>query len=453
MENIMEILIVDDEQDYCDVMEMILVTHGYNVETCNDGNEALRKMISKNFDLVLTDLMMPNMDGTELLKNIKQLYPKTEVIMMTAYGTIEKAVETMKQGAFTYIIKGNSPESLMEEIETLKRRKQKNSEKDQEPENGGTEFMLKSNSPKFKLVLEMAKKAAKSNANILILGESGAGKEVLARFIHRKSKRNQNNFIDLNCHSIPETVLESELFGHEKGSFTGATGKRVGRIENANLGTLFLDEIGGISLSMQTKLLKVIENKKISRIGSNEEIALDFRLITATNNNLEEEIMVEKFREDLFYRISTIVIKATALRDRKEDLPLLIEHFLKISKKEMGLEELTIGQELMEKLLEYNYPGNIRELKNIIDRLVIFSENGEAQMDLSLFANDSRDTNIIDDAEKTLRELRKELETKHIRETLQNHNNDMNKVSQVLGISRRQLFNKLADYGLKVDKN
>jgi len=448
----MQILIVDDEKDYCDVMEMIFSSHGYEVETCNDGNEALGKLASKSFDLVLTDLMMPNMDGTELLKNIKLLYPKTEVIMMTAFGTIEKAVETMKQGAYTYITKGDSPEGLIAEIEILKIIKLKNKDKNLESESGDLDFMLKSNSPKFRLVLEMARKAAKSNANILILGESGSGKEVLARYIHKKSNRSQNNFADLNCHSIPETVLESELFGHEKGSFTGATGKRIGRIENANSGTLFLDEIGGIPLSMQTKLLKVIENKRISRIGSNEEIALDFRLITATNNNLEEDIIQEKFREDLFYRISTIVIKVTALRDRKEDLPLLIEYFLGKSKKEMGMEDLLISKELMRKLIDYDYPGNIRELKNIIDRLVIFSENGNAQLDPNLFSKDAETTDVMDDSEKTLRELRKELETKYIRDILQIHNNDMNKVSQVLGITRRQLFNKLVEYGLKIDK-
>lgn len=453
MENKMQILIVDDEEDYCDVMEMIFSSHGYEVETCNNGNEALGKMALKSFDLVLTDLMMPNMDGTELLKNIKYLYPATEVIMMTAFGTIEKAVETMKQGAYTYITKGDNPENLIAEIELLKIMRLRKKSNELVSENADLGFMLKSNSPRFKQVLEMAGKAAKSNANILILGESGVGKEVLARYIHKKSNRNQNNFVDLNCHSIPETVLESELFGHEKGSFTGAAGKRVGRIENANLGTLFLDEIGGISLSMQTKLLKVIENKTISRIGSNEEITLNFRLISATNNNLEEDIIQGKFREDLFYRISTIVIKVTALRDRKEDLPLLIEYFLEISKKEMGLERLLIGQELMQKLKEYDYPGNIRELKNIIDRLVIFSENGNAQYDPSLFAKDARTTDVIDDSEKTLRELRKELETKYIRDIMQIHNNDMNIVSQVLGITRRQLFNKIAEYGLKTDKN
>lgn len=452
MEPRMDILIVDDEKDYCDVMEMIFTSHGYSVDSCFDGMEALEKMEMKNYDLVLTDLMMPNMDGSELLSRIKALYPKTEVIMMTAYGTIEKAVETMKQGAYTYITKGDSPEKLISEIEVLKIMKASDKGNVDSGDLIEEEFMLRSNSTKFQQVLDMAQKAAKSNANILILGESGVGKEVIARFIHDKSPRSKMGFVNLNCHSIPETVLESELFGHEKGSFTGATGRRVGRIESANLGTLFLDEIGGISLSMQTKLLKVIENKTISRIGSNDEISVNFRLITATNNNLEEDIKQEKFREDLFYRISTITIKIPSLRERKEDLPLLIDYFLKKSQNEMGVQNLKIGANIMQGLLEYDYPGNIRELKNIIDRLVIFAENGEAQMEPGLFSREEMDPDQGLYSEKTLRELRKDLESKYIQSILSNYDNDLNKASEVLGITRRQLFNKLTEYGLKTEK-
>ena len=452
MDNKIDILIVDDEKDYCDVMEMIFSSHGYYVESCNDGVEALEKMALRHFDLVLTDLMMPNMDGTELLNRIKQQYANTEVIMMTAYGTIEKAVETMKQGAYTYITKGDNPENLIAEIEILKIMKNGGADKVISNECDGLDFMLNTNSAKFQMVLDMAQKAAKSNANILILGESGVGKEVMARYIHEKSTRCRMGFVDLNCHSIPETVLESELFGHEKGSFTGATGKRIGRIENANLGTLFLDEIGGVSLSMQTKLLKVIENKTISRVGSNEEICVDFRLITATNNNLEEDIRQEKFREDLFYRVSTIVIKVPPLRERKEDLPLLIDYFLKESQQEMGIEELNISPYLMQGLIDYEYPGNIRELKNIIDRLVIFSENGEAQLDRDFFSKESNELKVNNDSVRTLRELRKDLESKYIQSVMKDCENDMNKTSEILGITRRQLFNKLTEYGLKIEK-
>lgn len=259
-------------------------------------------------------------------------------------------------------------------------------------------------------------------------------------------------FVNLNCHSIPETVLESELFGHEKGSFTGATGRRIGRIESAKEGTLFLDEIGGISLTMQTKLLKVIENKIISRVGSNEEIAVDFRLITATNNDLNQDIRDEKFREDLFYRISTIVIKIPALRERKEDLPMFIDYFMQKSQKEMGVSPIRINDKLMQALMNYNYPGNIRELKNIIDRIVIFSENGEGRMDPGFFADSSPDEEGGEFSEKTLRELRKDLESKYIQNILTIYENDMNRAAEVLGITKRQLFNKMTEYGLRTDK-
>ena len=455
MKEKMKILIVDDEQDYCDVMEMIFASHGYQAEVCSNGEEALEKLAEKTFDLVLTDLMMPRMDGTQLLQQVKKKYPGTEVIMMTAYGTIEKAVETMKMGAYTYVTKGDDPEKLITEIRLLEENMAKEpGRKGKVSPTGGQEiksrFMLQTQSMKYKTVLDMAAKAARSNANILILGESGTGKEVLAQFIHDNSNRRNKSFVNLNCHSIPETMLESELFGHEKGSFTGAIGTRIGRIEHADYGTLFLDEIGGTPLALQTKLLKVIENKTISRVGSNQEIPVDFRLITATNNNLEEDIRQERFREDLFYRISTIVINVPPLKERKGDLPLLIDHFLHQSHQEQGGPEIRISDSLMKDLLAYDYPGNIRELKNIVDRLVIFSEEGRAEFDSSLLLNRMVERGEPGEGEeKTLREIRKEMESRYIQNLIRNYEGDMNRVAEILGITRRQLFNKLTEYGIK----
>ena len=458
MKEKMKILIVDDEQDYCDVMEMIFTSHGYQAEVCSNGEEALEKLDGKPFDLVLTDLMMPRMDGTQLLQQVKKKYPSIEVIMMTAYGTIEKAVETMKMGAYTYVTKGDDPEKLITEIRLLEENMAKEpSRLGKVSPAGGQEiksrFMLQTQSMKYKTVLDMAAKAARSNANILILGESGTGKEVLAQFIHDNSSRRNKSFVNLNCHSIPESMLESELFGHEKGSFTGAIGTRIGRIEHADYGTLFLDEIGGTPLALQTKLLKVIENKTISRVGSNQEIPVDFRLITATNNNLEEDIRQERFREDLFYRISTIVINVPPLKERKEDLPLLIDHFLHQSHQEQGGPDIRVSDSLMKDLLAYDYPGNIRELKNIVDRLVIFSEEGRAEFDSSLLLN-----RMVERAgpgegeEKTLREIRKEMESRYIQNLIRNYEGDMNRVAEILGITRRQLLNKLTEYGMKNQK-
>lgn len=449
------ILVVDDEPEYCDVMKMIFNSHGYSVEISTNGVEALKKIKAQRFDLVLTDLMMPQMDGTELLKQIKSDYPETQVILMTAYGTIENAVDTMKMGAYTYVTKGDNPEKLITEIRLLEEnmtRQTEGAECTPVVQNQGQSgsFLMETNSSKFRTVLDMARKAAKSNANILILGESGAGKEVLAKYIHDHSSRRNKRFVNLNCHSIPETMLESELFGHEKGSFTGALGTRIGRIESADYGTLFLDEIGGTSISLQTKLLKVIENKTISRVGSNQEIPVDFRLITATNNQLEDDIRKEKFREDLFYRISTIVIKAPALRERKEDLPLLINYFLGKNQKEAGKNPVRISEDVMEKLMAYDYPGNIRELKNIIDRLMIFSENGETPSPDGLFLQPSEMGVGVGYDEKTLREVRKEMESKYIQSLVDTYRGDCNQISEILGITRRQLWNKLTEYGIKI---
>ncbi len=450
----LKILVVDDEPDYCDVMKMIFTSHGYGVDVCNNGVEALEKIKIRAYDLVLTDLMMPQMDGTELLQQIKSAHPETHVIMMTAYGTIENAVDTMKMGAYTYVTKGDNPEKLITEIRLLEEnlaQKKEGQEAASMGEEGGKSghYLLDSNSRKFKTVLDMARKAAKSNANVLLLGESGSGKEVLAKYIHDNSSRRNKRFVNLNCHSIPETMLESELFGHEKGSFTGAVATRVGRIESADYGTLFLDEIGGTSISLQTKLLKVIENKTISRVGSNQERPVDFRLITATHNQLEEDIRKERFRADLFYRISTIVIKVPALRHRKEDLPLLIDYLLKRNQQETGKSPVKISEALMDTLLRYDYPGNIRELKNIIDRLLVFSENGENPEPESLLLHSSPTQQDPAYDEKTLRQVRKEMESKYILSLVETYQGDCNQISEILGITRRQLWNKLTEYGIK----
>lgn len=271
--------------------------------------------------------------------------------------------------------------------------------------------------------------------------------------------------MDLNCHAISENVLESELFGHEKGAFTGAVSRRVGRFEAADQGTLFLDEIGDISLTMQAKLLKVLENKTICRVGSNQDTKVDFRLLTATNKNLEEEIAAGRFREDLFYRLSTIVINVPPLRERKEDLPLLIDYFLKLSGREMGIEKIELSPEIRDSLLEYDYPGNIRELKNKIQRLVVFAENGVVKGDNEKADSDKFITlsccegeadltsdsslDIKSGGDKTLRSLRKELESKYIKNVLNDCQNDMNSAAEILGITRRQLLNKITEYGLR----
>lgn len=447
-----KILVVDDEPDYCNVMKVILEANGHMVTVSTSGRQALDVLEQKSFDLVITDLMMPEIDGRQLMAEIKEKFPSTEVVILTAYGSIENAVDAMREGAYSYVTKGGDPGELLREITKLRRMLDLKQENQMLKEKVGRfEHMLETRSPIFRNMLATAKKAADSDSNILILGESGVGKEVVARFIHENSPRANKTFMDLNCHAIAETVLESELFGHEKGSFTGAVVRRIGRIEGADAGTLFLDEIGDIPLSMQAKLLKAIELKRIYRMGSNEEIDVDFRLVSATNKDLAKEIASERFREDFYYRISTIVINIPPLRDRKEDLPLLIDFFLKRSQQEMKKSIKHIDSAAMDSLLNYNYPGNIRELKNIIERMVVLSENG-------MILHDSFPAPILEkrkeiapspsEEEKGLREMRKEVEADYIEGILKKYNYDMNKSSEVLGITRRQLLNKMTEYGL-----
>lgn len=446
----LKILVVDDEQDYCNVMKVILSAKGHRADVCNSGVSALNLMKTNTYDLVISDLMMPEMDGNQLLHEIKSQYIGTEVIMMTAYGSIEKAVLAMRDGAYSYVTKGGNPAELIREIEKLQNMLELRRENQLLKEKiSHKAAMLDSYSPSFQASLSMAKKAAASDTNILILGESGVGKEIIAQYIHENSRRKGKQFMDLNCHAIAETVLESELFGHEKGSFTGTFNRRVGRIEAADQGTLFLDEIGDMPLSMQTKLLKTIESKKIFRMGSNEEVEADFRLVSATNKDLEAEIEAGQFREDFFYRISTIVINIPPLRQRKEDLPLLINFFFQRSQSEMKKPITKITQPVMDYLLNYHYPGNVRELKNIIERLVVLSENGIVEMEALPLAPATRKEEILIQDKMGLKEIRRETEKNHIEMVLKTHNYNMTRTAEALGITRRQLFNKVTEYDIE----
>ncbi|KDR94983.1 DNA-binding transcriptional response regulator, NtrC family, contains REC, AAA-type ATPase, and a Fis-type DNA-binding domains [Peptoclostridium litorale DSM 5388] len=371
------LLIVDDEEEYRDSLRIILESEGYLVDDAASGEVALDMLKSKDYDLVLTDLMMKGIDGIELVVKIKAVKPHMDVIIITGYGSIKNAVEAMKKGAFSYFVKGHDPEELIIEIEKLRKLKELERENSiYREQNKELDFMLDTKSPKFKRAIEIAQKAAVSNVNILILGESGVGKEVFAKYIHSCSERKEGHFIAVNCHALSESLLESELFGHEKGAFTGAMEKKKGKFEAAHDGTLFLDEIGDATLSTQVKLLRTIENKRIERIGSNRSIDVNFRLVCATNKELEKAIREGEFREDLFYRISTITIEIPPLRERKEDIPKLIEFFFGKSKVEMKKDITEIEEGVMNFLILHDYPGNVRELKNIVERLVVLSEGG-----------------------------------------------------------------------------
>lgn len=449
------ILVVDDEPDYCDVLKMILSGKGYKVDTCGNGGEAVKKLEKRAFDLVISDLCMPVMDGRQLLEEIKKKEYDTEVILLTAHGTIEKAVDAMKAGAWTYVTKGRDPEELLMEVRKVKDKRKARLGRAALREKAGGTFMLESKNKKYRQMLELAERAAQSDSNILILGESGAGKEVLASFIHQKSMRKTANFMELNCQALSESILESELFGHEKGAFTGADKRRIGLFEAAGGGTLFLDEIGGVSINLQAKLLKAIENKQIYRMGSSAPINVDFRLITATNHNLRQDMSDGCFRDDLFYRISTIVLELPPLRERLEDIPLFIEYFFIKYQKEMNKKIDQIAPNVQKLLNGYHYPGNVRELKNIIERLVVLSEKGEILEEyLPSDVVNNQDRQVAAAAPEmdytvSLKEYRSKVEKEYIRGLLMQHPKDMNKVAEVLNISRRQLFNKLVEYDLK----
>lgn len=445
-----KILIVDDEQEYRETLDLILQSNGYTTDVASSGQEALAKLKKENFHLVLTDFIMSGMNGIELLEIIKSEYGEIEVIIFTGYGSVKNAVEAMKKGAFTYFIKSHDPEELLMAIEKLiKLRHLQNKNSALLKDQADLQFMLDTSNERFKKILDIARKAAASNVNILILGESGVGKEVFARYIHRCSDRNTEPFVPVNCHAFSETLLESELFGHEKGAFTGAHERRIGRFEASHEGTLFLDEIGDTSLDTQVKLLRTIENKKIERIGSNKSIDVNFRLICATNRDIYKMVTDESFREDLFYRISTIVVEIPSLRDRREDLPQLINFFFKKAQDDLKKDIMTIESDVMRFLLNYHYPGNVRELKNIVERLVVLSDNGVVKAedipDMRGTLNSSQYSEVI----KTLKEFRSEAESGYIQEVLKVCNYNMTETAKKLGISRRQLFNKLTEYDLR----
>jgi len=436
-----KILLVDDEKEYLDVIKLILESNQFKVETANSGQEALKKLKKESFDLVITDLIMPNMTGLELLDKIKEDFSDTEVIIFTGYGSVQNAVDAMKKGAFSYFIKSHDPDELILEIKKVEKLRRYIKRSTHEK----SDFVFETKNPGFRKVLDTIEKAAKTDVSILLLGESGVGKEILAQYIHQLSPRNQEAFVPVNCHAFSESLLESELFGHEKGAFTGANEMRIGRFEAADYGTLFLDEIGDTTLNIQVKLLRSLESKAIERIGSNQLREIDFRLICATNRDLNTLIELSEFREDLFYRVSTIAVTIPPLRERKEDLPALIQYFFDKVKTEMKKDIVHIEDLVISRLLQYDYPGNIRELRNIIERLVVLSENGE------ILAEDLPEHFSGEPTEgETLRSYRDQAEKVFIIKTLEENKYNMTKSAEQLGISRRQLFNKVEKY--KIEK-
>ena len=371
-----KILIIDDERSIRATLKEILEFEKYLVETAQDGIEGYKMAEEKNFDLIFCDIKMPKIDGIETLKKIVENNILSPVIMISGHGDIETAVQTLKIGAFDYIEK---PLDLNRVLTCVRNAINNNHLK---KENTILKRKIKSKSeiigqsPKIKSILELITKVANSNARVLITGSNGTGKELVANQIHEKSSRNKNLFVEINCAAIPSELIESELFGHEKGSFTSAHKQKIGKFEQASNGTLFLDEIGDMSLSAQSKVLRALQENKITRVGGNKSISVNPRIIAATNKNLKKEIENGNFREDLFHRLNVIPIKVPSLKERIEDIPILCNYFIEKICKEHGIKQKEISNKAIDELKKMKWTGNIRELRNVLERLIILSDKG-----------------------------------------------------------------------------
>jgi DNA-binding NtrC family response regulator len=452
------ILIAEDEKTQRDLLEGFLRKEGFSVEAAADGREALQKLRGNFFDMALIDYKMPELDGLQTLREIRKLYPDLPVVMMTAYGTVETAVASMKEGALDYLTKPIDLDELLlilqKVIERFNLIRENKELKAQLQERYSFTHIVYS-SPKMEEVMGLVARVASSQATILIRGESGTGKELIANAIHYASPRSEKPWVKVSCAAIPETLLESELFGHEKGAFTGATQRRIGRFEEADEGTIFLDEIGDLSSGIQVKLLRILQDKEFQRLGSNQSLKTDVRVITATHRNLEEAIQKGLFREDLYYRLNVISIMLPPLKERREDLPLLIDHFLKKYSEKNQKSISNISKEARALLLRYSYPGNVRELENLIERAVVLCR-GEVitTQDLPFHLQDERSERLFEFQikEKSLPESLEEIERDLIIKALHQHQGIQTKTAESLGISERVLRYKMKKYRIRFNE-
>lgn len=450
---IQKILIVDDEKIVRDFLGETLRRKNYDVTLAENGHKALLALKDNLFDLVITDMKMPDYTGIDILKKIKELSPSTIVIIITAFGSVENAVEAMKLGAFNYLIKPFSPDTIEAMIEKAKEHVFLLDENDylrQQLQTGPGRVSTKvvAESPLMKKILSDIVQIAHSNANVMITGDSGTGKEVIAHAIHYQSERANRPFIKVNCAAVPETLIESEFFGHEKGSFTGASSTHRGRFELANGGSLLLDEITEVPLALQAKLLRAIQEQEFERIGGSKPIRVDVRIIATSNRDMKEAIASKKIREDLFYRLNVMPIHLPPLRERKEDILPLAEYFIEKLCQENHKNRKKLTAEAKKIMQDYDWPGNVRELANILERAVVLSATDKIAAEEIYLTNIP--INSFKDFPPTSTTMTlDELEKKMIIETLQKLKNNRTKTAETLGISVRTLRNKLQAYKIK----
>jgi len=445
-----KILIVDDESEMRVALETTLKRENFQLKCAEDGKKALDTLEDEDFDLVLTDVRMPKLNGLELLRAVKEKSPKTQVVVMTAYGTIDNAVAAMKEGAFDYLIKGSgfSADVLVSTVNRAFLAPESSvhptSHSSQQTQSLGEKKRIVTQNDEMKKLLKFAENVAFSKSTVLIMGETGTGKELFARYIHQCSPRSEKPFMAVNCAALPEGLLESELFGHEKGSFTGATENKEGKFELANHSSLLLDEVTEMSMSLQAKLLRVLQEHEVDKIGGRTPIPVDVRVIATSNRNIRKRIQDQEFREDLYYRLNVVPLNLIPLRERIDDISVLTENFIQHFCEENGQSPIKIDPATLTLLKKYRWPGNIRELGNIVERSCIMCQ-GDTMLPSHLFFDEelySKDKGVPR-LSGTIYEMEKEL----IMQTLEEVNGNKTKAADSLGISIRTLRNKLNEYG------
>ncbi|MCX8027847.1 MAG: sigma-54 dependent transcriptional regulator [Thermodesulfovibrionales bacterium] len=448
------VLVVDDESAIRDTLADIISDEGYSVITASTGQEALNIIQENPPDIILLDIWLNDMDGLEMLPLITQKNTESIVIMISGHGNIETAVKAIKFGAYDFLEKPLSIDKVILTLNRALERRRLERENKHLKSTILTSSTLIGNSPPMQRVKQQIELASKSNSRVLILGESGTGKEIVARLLHEKSNRASFPFIEVNCAAIPHELIESELFGHEKGAFTGASERKIGKFELAHRGTLFLDEIGDMSLQTQAKVLRVIETQFFQRVGGNKNISVEVRIISATNKDLQEEVRKQKFREDLFFRLNVIPIQIPPLRERREDIPDLINHFMRKYQLESAVKPKTFTKEVINLFKQYDWPGNVRELRNAVERIMIMTQSdvisNEHIENLGLFGNNLavRDDSLF--GYKTLKEARDAFECEFIKKKLIENHWNISRTADSIDIERSNLHKKIKAYNITI---